>query len=100
VRRYTSSLGTWVAAFGTMPNYVAVEDDRGAGVGPGNHRGIHALWPGRANFRSSFIFWGEGVKAERLGEISLVDVGPALAASLGLRLGDGKESALWLKLKK
>jgi predicted AlkP superfamily pyrophosphatase or phosphodiesterase len=47
--------------------------------------GTHGLWPGRPDYRSVFLLWGPGIKAERLPEMSILDIYPRLRALL---LGD------------
>jgi predicted AlkP superfamily pyrophosphatase or phosphodiesterase len=42
--------------------------------------GTHGLWPGRPEYRSVFVLWGPGVKAERLPEISILDIYSRLRA--------------------
>jgi predicted AlkP superfamily pyrophosphatase or phosphodiesterase len=42
--------------------------------------GTHGLWPGRPEYRSVFLLWGPGVKAERLPELSILDIYPRLRA--------------------
>jgi predicted AlkP superfamily pyrophosphatase or phosphodiesterase len=47
--------------------------------------GTHGLWPGRPDYRSVFLLWGPRIKAERLPEMSILDIYPRLRALL---LGD------------
>ena len=100
VKRYAPELKTWVAAFSTMPGYIAVDEAKGPAVGPGNHKGVHGLWPLRPNYRSVFLLSGEGVKAVHLGEISSLDVAPTLASVIGVKLPDAKQPTLWPKVRK
>jgi predicted AlkP superfamily pyrophosphatase or phosphodiesterase len=100
VKRYAPELSGWVAAFATMPGYVAVES-HGPAVGPGSHKGVHGLWPTRLNYRSVFVLSGDRVRpGVRLGEISVLDVAPTLASMLGVSLPEAKQPSLWPKLKK
>ena len=39
VRARAPTLGRWVAAFDTLPDYVASDEDHGPAVGPGTHLG-------------------------------------------------------------
>ena len=87
LRRYWPS-GKWIAAFDTMPGYIALNDTKGAAVGLGNHKGVHDLWPRRPGFRSVFIMWGDGIRPGKMGELAMPTVGLRLAAVLGLPLAD------------
>lgn len=100
VRRYAPELRGWVAAFGTMPGYIAVDEAKGPAVGPGSHKGVHGLWPTRPNYRSVFVVWGDHVKAGRMGEISSLEIAPTLASIIGVSLPDAKQPSLWPRLKK
>jgi predicted AlkP superfamily pyrophosphatase or phosphodiesterase len=100
VRRFAPELRNWVAAFGTAPGYIAVEEAKGPAVGPGDHKGVHGLWSTRAGYRSVFILSGEGVRAVHLGEISSLDIAPTLASIIGVALPDASQPSLWPKLKK
>jgi predicted AlkP superfamily pyrophosphatase or phosphodiesterase len=100
VSRYAPELKNWVAAFGTAPGYVPVDEAKGPAVGPGDHKGLHGLWPNRPGYRSVFLLSGGNVRAVHLGEISLLDVAPTLASVLGVTLPDAKQPSLWPRLKK
>jgi predicted AlkP superfamily pyrophosphatase or phosphodiesterase len=88
------ALSRWIAAFDTLPNYVASNEDHGPALGPGSHLGIHGLWPTRPGYRSVFILSGEDVTTARWGEIDMLRIAPSLASILGLRLKDAKQPAL------
>jgi hypothetical protein len=100
VRKYAPELSSWVAAFSTLPGYVAIDSNQGAAVGPGNHKGVHGLWPTRPNYRSIFLVSGEHVRAIHLGEISSLDVAPTLASLIGVPLPEAKQPSLAPKFKK
>jgi predicted AlkP superfamily pyrophosphatase or phosphodiesterase len=100
VKRYAPDLSGWVAAFGTMPGYVATESTQGPAVGPGSHKGVHGLWPLRPGYRSVFVISGDHVRTVRLGEISSLEIAPTLASVLGVPLPDAKQPSLWGKFKK
>jgi predicted AlkP superfamily pyrophosphatase or phosphodiesterase len=100
VRKYAPDLKNWVAAFSTLPGYIAVDEGQGPAVGAGNHKGVHGLWPARPGYRSVFVLSGNGVRVMRLGEISCLDVAPTLASVLGVSLPDATQPSLWPKLKK
>ena len=99
VRAKAPALSKWVAAFDTLPNHVAIGEDRGPAIGPGNHLGIHGLWPTRPGYRSVFILCGNGVTAGKLGEIDMLRIAPTLAAVIGVRLKDAKQPALPIQMR-
>jgi predicted AlkP superfamily pyrophosphatase or phosphodiesterase len=100
VKRYAPELSNWVAAFATLPGYIAVDSDQTPAIGPGSHKGVHGQWPTRPNYRSVFIISGDRVRAVHLGEISSLDVAPTLASIIGVSLPDAKQPSLWPKFKK
>jgi hypothetical protein len=99
VKRFAPELSGWVAAFSTLPGYVAIDGDKGPAVAPGSHKGVHGLWPARPNYRSVFIVSGDHVRAVHLGEISALDVAPTLASLAGVSLPDAPQPSLWTKFK-
>lgn len=44
--------------------------------------GTHGLWPGRPAYRAVFLLWGPGIKAERIPEISMLEIYPRLKSLL------------------
>jgi len=44
--------------------------------------GTHGLWPGRPDYRSAFVLWGPGIKAQKKAEISILDIYPRLRSVL------------------
>ncbi len=95
VREKAPDLREWVAAFDTLPNYVATEDNVGPALGPGSHLGVCGLWPSRPGYRSVFAIAGEGIRPKKLGEIDLLQIAPTLADVIGVKLPRAKESSLW-----
>ncbi len=95
VRSRAPGLGRWVAAFDTLPDYVASDEDHGPAVGPGTHLGVHGLWPSRPNYRAVFIMSGDGVHPVKLGEIDMLQIAPTLAEVLGVKLPAAKSTSLW-----
>jgi predicted AlkP superfamily pyrophosphatase or phosphodiesterase len=89
------SIRKWVAAFDTPPNNVAKAEDNGPALGPGSHRGISGLWPGRPGYRSVCIIAGQGIPARKIGEIDLLQIAPTFAHVLGVELPQAKGKALW-----
>jgi hypothetical protein len=60
-------------------------------LGPGVPEGEHGYLPEIREMDASFVLVGPGVPAARdLGRIDMRDVGPTLAALLGLRLGEAE----------
>lgn len=48
-------------------------------------RGNHGYWPGRKDYRATFVLWGPGVKRRNGPEISMLQIAGRFAAILGLR---------------
>jgi len=95
VRAKAPALGRWIAAFDTLPDYVASDEERGPAVGPGTHLGVSGFWPNRPGYRSVFVIAGDGVRAVKLGEIDMLQIAPTLAEALGIKLPVAKSSSLW-----
>lgn len=100
VKARAPALGRWIAAFDTMPDCVASDQDHGSGVGPGTHLGAHGLWPTRPGYRSVFILAGEGVRPVKLGEIEMLQIAPTLADAIGVKLPAAKSQSLWKSVTK
>ena len=100
VRLLAPALKNWTAAFETVHGYVPSADIRGPAVGAGTHTGVHGLWPTRLNYRSSFLLWGEDVRAVRIPEISMLDIAPTFADILKVKLPAAKQPSLWPRLRK
>ena len=99
-RRVAPESAGWAAVFTTMPNHVASESVKGTGVSAGSHKGVHAFWPNRANFRSVFLLAGDGVKPVHLPEISMLQIAPTLADVLGIKLPAAEAASLWPAIKR
>jgi predicted AlkP superfamily pyrophosphatase or phosphodiesterase len=95
VKARVPSLGRWVAAFDTLPDTVASDEDRGPGVGAGTHNGVHGFWPTRPGYRSVFILAGDGIRPVKLGEIDMLQIAPTLAEAIGVRLPAARSQSLW-----
>jgi predicted AlkP superfamily pyrophosphatase or phosphodiesterase len=65
----------------------------GAGGGTIREAGVHGLWPGRPDYRATFVLWGPGVKREKLGEISMLDLAERFAGILKLKFKPGEPPA-------
>lgn len=94
VRSFAPSLGNWVAAFDTPPNYVASADDRGPALGPGSHHGVSGFWPTRPGYRSVVVIAGPGIPARKTGEIDILRVAPTLAGAIGVALPQANGKSL------
>lgn len=90
----------WVAAFDTLQNFIASPEDRGPALGPGQHLGVHGLWPTRPGYRSVFICRGPRIKAARLGEIDLLQIAPTLADIVAVKLPTAKAKSLWASIQR
>jgi predicted AlkP superfamily pyrophosphatase or phosphodiesterase len=95
VRVRAPSLGPWIAAFDTMPDYVASDEDHGPAVGPGTHLGVHLFWPTRPGYRAFFVMAGAGIRPVKLGEIEMLQIAPTLADVLDVKLPAAKSASLW-----
>jgi predicted AlkP superfamily pyrophosphatase or phosphodiesterase len=95
VKARVPALGRWVAAFDTVPDCIASNEERGAGVGTGPHAGTDGLWPTRPNYRSILILNGTSVKPVKLGEVDMLQIAPTLADILGVKLPAAKSQSLW-----
>ncbi len=100
VKARAPGLGRWIAAFDTLPDCLASDEDHGPGVGPGTHLGAHGFWPTRPNYRSVFILSGVGVRPVKLGEIDMLQIAPTLAEALGVKLPAAKSQSLWKSVTK
>jgi len=68
----------------------------GEAITPSQQLGQHGYFPTR--YRTSFIATGAGIpQHSELGEIRLIDIGPTIAATLGLTLRDADGRALQLR---
>ncbi len=95
VKARAPALGRWVAAFDTLPDCIASDEDHGPGLGAGTHLGVHGFWPTRPGYRSVFILGGEGVRPVKLGEIDMLQIAPTFADVLGIKLPAAKSQSLW-----
>jgi predicted AlkP superfamily pyrophosphatase or phosphodiesterase len=95
VRARARPLGSWLAAFDTMPDYVASDEDHGPALGPGTHLGAHLFWPTRPGYRAIFVMAGAGIRAVKLGEIDMLQIAPTLADVLDVKLPAAKSASLW-----
>jgi predicted AlkP superfamily pyrophosphatase or phosphodiesterase len=65
-------------------------------VAPSRSRGAHGHAPELPEMGTSFVFWGPGIPRADLGDVSMLDIGPTLAAYLGLTLPAAEGHALSL----
>jgi predicted AlkP superfamily pyrophosphatase or phosphodiesterase len=98
VRRMAPRIKDWLAAFEPSSGYAASAASDGPAVSEGDRTGTHGMWPTRAHYRASFLIWGPGVRKGKLGEISMLELGPTFASILGLELKAAKMPSLWPKL--
>jgi len=52
---------------------------------PAHDKGTHGYWPLRADYRATFLLWGNGVKAEQLPELDMLSIAPRFAGILGIK---------------
>jgi predicted AlkP superfamily pyrophosphatase or phosphodiesterase len=84
--RFAPALATVAAAFESAPHYLFGVTAQGQATAKPAEVGVHGLWPGRPDYRSSFILWGKGIKAARTPELSMLGIAPRLAMLLGVTL--------------
>lgn len=53
---------------------------------PPQEKGNHGQWPLRANYRSTFVLYGPGIRAAKTPEMDMLAIADRLAAVLGVRL--------------
>jgi predicted AlkP superfamily pyrophosphatase or phosphodiesterase len=51
---------------------------------PPREKGEHGLWPGRPDYRSTYLLWGPGIAPAKLPQISMLDIKDRLAAAMAL----------------
>jgi len=100
VRARAPGLSRWMAAFDTLPGYVANGENNGPGVGPGDHLGTHLMWPGRPGYRSVLILAGAGIRPVKLGDIDMLQIAPTLAEIQGIRLPAARATSLWRQISR
>jgi arylsulfatase A-like enzyme len=100
VRARDPGLSKWVAAFDTLPDFVANEEEYGPAIGLGTHTGVHRMWPGRPGYRSVFVVAGEGIHPLKLGEIEMLQIAPTLADVVGVKLPAAKSTSLWRQISR
>ncbi|HKS26497.1 MAG TPA: ectonucleotide pyrophosphatase/phosphodiesterase [Pyrinomonadaceae bacterium] len=64
------------------------ENFAGEVITPSKDKGAHGFAPDREDYYASFIAAGPGVKRRQLGIVQMTDIGPTIAATLGLTLKD------------
>jgi predicted AlkP superfamily pyrophosphatase or phosphodiesterase len=90
--------GGWTGAFLVIearPGYLFSENYDEPPVVPSTYRGHHGYSPERADMKTTFFLWGDGVLAGAdLGDVDIVDVAPTLAKILGVGLEGAEGKAL------
>lgn len=80
VARLGPQLPNAVAAFEPVPHVAFT-----SGAVPEHfERGNHGLWPTRPDYRSVYLLWGPGVRAQRLPEMQMTDIAARFAEVLGV----------------
>jgi predicted AlkP superfamily pyrophosphatase or phosphodiesterase len=77
--------------------YAFGESYTGEVITASKDKGAHGFAPDRADYYASFIAAGAGVKQGQLGIIRMTEIGPTVAASLGLTLKDAQEPGIKLQ---
>lgn len=84
LRRFAPQFASAAAAFEPAPHSLFGAAAANELTAKPAETGVHGLWPGRADYRASFILWGRGIRAARKPEISMLDIAPRLAEILGV----------------
>lgn len=99
VRRFEPAMGKYKAVFEPINGVMARRGTDGPAIVPGSGRGNHGLWPTRRDYAATFVLRGPGIKHKVIPAISMLEIGPTLAAILGVKLPGAKEKSLLSRLK-
>ncbi len=92
ILRFALDLAGKAAVYESAPNVLFSFGSNGApDHGTPREAGNHGHWPTR--YRSVYVAWGRGLKAERLPEFSQTEIAGRLAALLGLQFTPGPNSS-------
>ena len=83
-RRFAPQFADAAAAFEPAPHHLFGSAAANELYAKPAETGVHGLWPGRPDYRASFILWGRGIKPARRPAISMLEIAPRLAAILGV----------------
>jgi predicted AlkP superfamily pyrophosphatase or phosphodiesterase len=86
LQRFAPELATVAAAFESAEHFLFGSAKAGEIFSEPAERGVHGLWPGRKDYASSFILWGQGIKPARKPRASMLTIAPRLAEILGVEL--------------
>ena len=82
--KVTGGFGNSFLAVGMKPGFSVGDATSGAWLTPNqNLRGMHGFAPGPVELDSSFLAYGPGIRAGRIGRHQIVDVAPTVAYILG-----------------
>jgi predicted AlkP superfamily pyrophosphatase or phosphodiesterase len=93
VRRFAPELAEMAAVFEPASGFFFGQARDGAAQTAPPERGMHGFWPGRPDYRATFLLWGPGVAPGQLPEISLGDMAPRFAGIVGLRWNPGPDGS-------
>ncbi|MBL8209827.1 MAG: alkaline phosphatase family protein [Bryobacterales bacterium] len=83
VRRFAPALATAAALIESAP-HTMFGNGRDTVEGKPREVGTHGMWPSRRDFRATFLLWGNGVKARKTPEISMLEIYGRFKTILGL----------------
>ena len=86
--RYAPDLKDSVAAFEPGEHSMFGPTKNGEFWGPPHEKGNHGFWPLRANYRSIFVLYGNGIRHAVEPEMQMLDIAARLASCLDLRFPD------------
>jgi predicted AlkP superfamily pyrophosphatase or phosphodiesterase len=82
--RYRPNLPEPVAVYEPADRFLFSPQPTEGPYGKPYEIGTHGLWPARPEYRSVFLVWAPGIQAEKLHEMSMLDIFPRLARLLGV----------------
>lgn len=82
--QYAPRLKDALAAFEPAEHYLFGPATEGELFTAPQEKGVHGLWPNRADYRSSLVLWGAGVRARHLPPATMLTIAPRFARILGI----------------
>ena len=85
LQRFAPALKNVTVAFESAEHFLFGAAKAGEVFSEPAERGVHGLWPGRKEYSSSFILWGNGIAPARKPDASMLTIATRLAEILGVR---------------
>ncbi len=84
VRRFAPAMADAAAVIEPPPHVMFANGKEAVETKP-REVGTHGMWPTRADFRATFLLWGNGIKAKRIPEISMLEIYGRFKSILGIQ---------------